>query len=63
MVCCRYIIVNTVHKGVNKDNNNNNKKKKKKKKKKKSKAIPVHAWTGPEVSRSLRLPVFKTIST
>jgi hypothetical protein len=24
MVCCRYIIVNTVHKGDNKDNNNNN---------------------------------------
>ena len=24
MVCCRYIIVNTLHKGGNKDNNNNN---------------------------------------
>ena len=39
MVCFRYVIVNTVHKGENKDNNNNkdkNKKKKKKKKKKKN---------------------------
>jgi hypothetical protein len=29
----------------------------------KSKAIPVQAWTGPEVSRRLRLPDFKTIGT
>jgi hypothetical protein len=29
----------------------------------KGKAIPVQAWTGPEVSRRLRLPDFKTIST
>jgi hypothetical protein len=29
----------------------------------KGKAIPLQAWTGPEVSSSLRLPDFKTIST
>jgi len=28
--------------------------------KKKGKAIPLQAWTGPEVSRNLRLPDFKT---
>jgi len=28
-----------------------------------SKAIPLQAWTGPEGSRRLRLPVFKTIVT
>ena len=28
-----------------------------------SKAIPLQAWTGPEVSMSLRLPDFKTIGT
>jgi len=27
------------------------------------KAIPLQAWTGPEGSRKLRLPVFKTIGT
>ena len=27
------------------------------------KAIPVQAWTGPEGSRRLRLPDFKTIGT
>jgi len=27
----------------------------------KGKAIPLHAWTSPEVSRKLRLPDFKTI--
>jgi hypothetical protein len=27
------------------------------------KAIPLQAWTGPEVSRRLRLPDFKTIGT
>jgi len=27
------------------------------------KAIPLQAWTGPEGSRSLRLPDFKTIGT
>jgi hypothetical protein len=27
------------------------------------KAIPVQPWTGPEVSRILRLPDFKTNST
>jgi len=27
------------------------------------KAIPLQAWTGPEGSRRLRLPDFKTIST
>jgi hypothetical protein len=27
------------------------------------KAIPLHAWTGPEGSRRLRLPDFKTIGT
>jgi hypothetical protein len=32
-------------------------------KKGKNKAIPLHAWTGPEVSRRLRLPDFKTICT
>jgi hypothetical protein len=31
--------------------------------KKKGKAFPLQAWTGPEVSRSLRLPDFKTIGT
>ena len=30
---------------------------------KKGKAIPLHAWTGPEGSRKLRLPDFKTIGT
>jgi len=29
----------------------------------KGKAIPLQAWTGPEVSRKLRLPDFKTIGT
>jgi hypothetical protein len=29
----------------------------------KSKAIPIQAWTGPEGSRRLRLPDFKTIGT
>jgi len=29
----------------------------------KVKAIPLQAWTGPEVSRSLRLPDFKTFGT
>ena len=29
----------------------------------KGKAIPLQAWTGPEGSRRLRLPDFKTIST
>jgi hypothetical protein len=29
----------------------------------KGKAIPLQAGTGPEVSRSLRLPYFKTIGT
>ena len=29
----------------------------------KGKAIPLEAWTGPEGSRSLRFPDFKTIST
>jgi len=28
-----------------------------------TKAIPVRAWTGPEVSRRLRLPDFKTVGT
>jgi len=28
---------------------------------KKGKAIPLQAWTGPEVSRRLRLSDFKTI--
>jgi len=27
------------------------------------KAIPLQAWTGPEDSRKLRLPDFKTIGT
>jgi len=26
-------------------------------------SIPAQAWTGPEVSRRLRLPDFKTIGT
>ena len=26
-------------------------------------AIPLQAWTGPEVSRRLRLPDFKTVKT
>ena len=29
----------------------------------KGKAIPLQAWTGPEVSRMLRFPDFKTIGT
>jgi len=29
----------------------------------KCKAIPLQAWTGPECSRSLRLPDFKAIGT
>ena len=29
----------------------------------KGKAIPLQAWTGPEGSRRLRLPNFKTIGT
>jgi hypothetical protein len=27
----------------------------------KGKAVPLQAWTGPEVSRRLKLPDFKTI--
>jgi hypothetical protein len=30
---------------------------------KKGKAIPLQAWTGPECSRQLRLPDFKTFGT
>jgi len=30
---------------------------------KKGKAIPLQAWTGPESSRRLRLPDFKTFGT
>jgi hypothetical protein len=29
----------------------------------KGKALPLQAWTGPESSRSLKHPDFKTIST
>jgi hypothetical protein len=29
----------------------------------KGKAIPLQAWTGPEASRRVRLPDFKTIGT
>jgi len=29
----------------------------------KGKAIPLQAWTVPEVSRMLRLPDFKTVGT
>jgi len=29
----------------------------------KGKAIPLQAWTGPEGSRSLKIPDFKTIRT
>jgi hypothetical protein len=29
----------------------------------KGKAIPLQAWTGPEASRRLRLPDFKTVGT
>ena len=29
----------------------------------KGKAVPLQAWTGPECSRNLRLPDFKTIDT
>jgi hypothetical protein len=29
----------------------------------KGEAIPLQAWTGPEVSRRLRLPDFKTFVT
>jgi hypothetical protein len=31
--------------------------------KKKGKSIPLQSWTGPEVSRKLRLPDFKIIGT
>jgi len=31
--------------------------------KKESKAVTLQAWTGPEVSRRLRLPDFKKIGT
>jgi hypothetical protein len=31
--------------------------------KSKCKAIPLQAWTGPEGSRKLRVPDFKTIGT
>jgi len=34
-----------------------------KSKSRKGKAIPLQVWTGPEVSRRLRLPDFKTIGT
>jgi hypothetical protein len=30
---------------------------------KNGKAIPLQAWTGPEGSRRLRLPDFKTVGT
>jgi hypothetical protein len=33
------------------------------KEEKEEKAIPLQAWTGPEDSRRLRLPDFKTIGT
>jgi len=29
----------------------------------KGKAIPLQAWTGPEGSRRVRIPDFKTVST
>ena len=29
----------------------------------KGKAIPLQAWTGPEGTRSLRLPYYKTVDT
>jgi len=29
----------------------------------KGKAVPLQAWTGPEVSSRLRLPDFKTVGT
>jgi len=29
----------------------------------KGKAIPLQAWTGPEGSKKLRLPDFKTVGT
>jgi len=29
----------------------------------KGKENPLQAWTGPEISRRLRLPDFKTVST
>jgi len=32
-------------------------------KKGKGKAIPLQAWTGPDSSRRLRLPDFKTVGT
>jgi hypothetical protein len=37
--------------------------KRKRKRKGKGKAITLQAWTGPEGSRTLRLPDFKTIRT
>jgi len=29
----------------------------------KGKAVPLQTWTGPEVSRRVRLPNFKTVGT
>jgi hypothetical protein len=48
------IRVNMISNNNNNNNNNN---------KGKVKAIPSQAWRGPEGSRRLRLPDFKTIST
>jgi hypothetical protein len=39
------------------------KEKRRKKKERKEKAVPIQAWTGPEGSRRLWLPDFKTIGT
>jgi len=48
MVCCRYIIVNTVHTGDNREV--------------KGKAVPLQAWTGTEGPRKLRFPDFVTMA-
>jgi len=40
---------------MNNNNNNNNNNK--------NKAVTLQAWTGPEGSRRLRLPDFKTVGT
>jgi hypothetical protein len=56
MICLRNICINTLHKGdIDDDDNDNNNYE--------SNAIPLQALRGPEGSRRLRLPDFKTIGT
>ena len=53
MVCFGYVIANALSEGDNKL----------KKNVKKGTAIPLQVWTGPEGSRSLRLPDCKAVGT